>query len=199
MQRRASKPRIFVLCLLIALGAAGLAAAGGGDEARVEKRIVLRGHHGGAQSGTFLGVQLSELTRELRIHFGVPETVGVMVSKVLPDTPAERAGVQVGDIITRVDGEDVVSANALAHAIRQRAEGDVVDLEVWREKRIETLSPTLAKRKGLELDCGADCEVKVICDGGDCECTVNGEAADCEELPMHEHHRILHERHHDGE
>ncbi len=97
--------------------------------------------------GGFLGVQLSDLTPELRTHFGAPEDLGVMVSKVVPDSPAERAGVQVGDIITAVDGEEIASGWELAHEIRSRAEGDEVDFEIWRDGRVENLTAAVEQRQ----------------------------------------------------
>ncbi len=155
-------------------------------------------HHG--KSG-FLGVQMTELTPELRAHFGVPEDAGVMVSKVVDDSPASRAGVQVGDIISAVDGEAVGSAGALARAIRGREDGEAATLEIWRDGGLETLTANLEVREGHgvrhrkrairvhhdgdhDFDCGGagDCEIHVECDEGDCNCTVNGEAADCEDL-----------------
>ncbi len=154
------------------------------------------GHHGG--KGGFLGVQMTELTTELRAHFGVPSDAGVMVSKVVDDSPASRAGVQVGDVISAVDGEAVSSGGSLARAIGGREDGDAVTLEVWRDGSVETLTATIEQREdrhraramrihghgGHDFNCGdaEECKVLVECDGGDCECTVNGEAMDCDSL-----------------
>jgi len=60
--------------------------------------------------GGFLGVQLTDLTAELRTHFGVAADAGVMVAKVVDDSAAFRAGLAAGDIITRVDGESIGSS-----------------------------------------------------------------------------------------
>ena len=118
----------------------------GGDVTWVEAGD--HGVHVIGGSGTFLGVQLSDLTDELRAHFGAPEGQGVMVSKVVEDSPAARAGVRVGDVITAVDGEVVESGGSLGRLIRGRDEGETVALEVYRDGRVERLSPTLAKREG---------------------------------------------------
>src|SRR5215475_13923485 len=58
----------------------------------------------------YLGTALMDLTPELRTHFGVPEEAGVMVSRVESGSPAEKAGLKVGDILTRVDGAAVKSS-----------------------------------------------------------------------------------------
>lgn len=168
-------------------------------------------------AGGYLGVQLTDLTPELRTHFGVGEDQGVMISKVIDDTPAWRAGLEVGDIITAVDGEEVGSGGSLAHAIRSHEEGEQVSLEVWRDGRIETIPATLEEHQpfltpgrgvhvlcdddendcdvslsivdGPHFDCGdaEECEAHIECKDGDCTCTVNGEAVDCEKL-HHPHH-----------
>ena len=105
-------------------------------------RLHLR--HGG---GGFLGVQLSDLTPELRTHFGVPEDVGVMVGKVVDGSPALRAGLEVGDVVTAVDGEPVASSSALARAVGGREDGETVVLEVWRDGKMEKISATLEERE----------------------------------------------------
>ena len=215
MQSRVSKPWFHFLAALIAVLVAGIAVAGDDEAVKVEKKIVIKGVHGMEHGGgAFLGVGLSPLTPELRTHFGVPEDLGVMVSKVEADSPAALAGIEVGDIIARVGGDDVGSASALARNIRHREEGDTVDLEIWRDGQVQTLSATLAAREGMDFggvghhqviltcageedcehladfDCGGadDCMVKVMCDGGDCDCTANGEEIDCTSLPVHEMH-----------
>ena len=140
-----------------------------------------------------------------------------MVSKVLDDTPAWRAGLEVGDIISAVDGEVVSSSRSLAQAIRSREEGERVTLEVWRDGRLETITATLDEHQpfmaagrgihvlcdddeedcdvrlsilgGPHINCGEaeECEAHIECRDGDCTCTVNGEPVECEEL-HHPHH-----------
>lgn len=161
--------------------------------------------------GAFLGVQLTDLTPELRQHFGVPEDVGVMVSRVVGDSPAFRAGVQVGDVITGVSSAEITSSRSLSAEISRREGGDTVNLEIWRKGGVEQISATLEERSGSGMtshhvqlgdcegdDCGTHlvdfthcageepCRVEVRCEDGDCSCTVDGEPAECEGL--HEGH-----------
>ena len=177
-------------------------------------------HHGqwfGAGKGGFLGVQLTELTAELRTHFGAPADQGVMVGKVLPESAAETAGLQVGDIVTAVNGEPVESAGGLSHAIRSREGGETVDLDIWRQGYAETVTAVLGESDsgarhamhkvikicseededcdievghyGAEYDCGGaeECKVHVECENDECTCTVNGESIDCDELNLPHH------------
>lgn len=165
----------------------------------------------GPMGGGFLGVTLTELTPELRTHFGVDENEGVMISKILDDSPAMRAGLEVGDIITAVDSERVGSGHALARTIRHKEEGETALLEVWRDGSVQNISASIEEHEGMEqamhhafvLDCegeecgphtlmghGLDiecdegpCQVQVECDDdGSCVCTVDGEETDCGQL-----------------
>ena len=105
-------------------------------------RPTLSMHFGGA----YLGIELIDLNEPLRAHFGVPEGAGVLVSNVVEDSPAARAGIQVGDILTRLDGEDVTSHRRLTSRLRRAESGDPADFEIWRDGKVETLSTTLAER-----------------------------------------------------
>jgi hypothetical protein len=95
----------------------------------------------------YLGVQLLNLTPELRIHFGISEDAGVMVAKVEPGSPAEQAGVQVGDILTEIDGESIESPMMLSRYIRGKEEGDSVSLGLWREGGAQAVFATIAERE----------------------------------------------------
>ena len=115
------------------------------------------GEHGMAvkriQRG-FLGVELTRLTPDLRRHFGVPADEGVMVGKVVDDSAAFRAGLDVGDIVTRVAGETVRDSSDLSSAIRRRG-GETVDLEVWRDGSVRTLTATVEQKETCTFDLGA--------------------------------------------
>jgi membrane-associated protease RseP (regulator of RpoE activity) len=81
-----------------------------------------------------LGVQLIETTQELREHLGGTEDAGVLVSKILPGTPAERAGIAVGDLIVALGGEAVATVDELREALRDK-EGETFTVEVVRDRR----------------------------------------------------------------
>jgi hypothetical protein len=114
------------------------------------------GHHwiGGWENRGFLGVHLTDLTPERRSHCGAPADAGVMVSRVVPDSPAAEAGIQVGDILTRMDGEAVESRREVIIAVRNREAGETVELEVWRDGRARQLTASLAESERHALDVG---------------------------------------------
>lgn len=101
-----------------------------------------------------LGVQLTNLTRELRAHFGAPEDAGVMVSGVTADSPADKAGIKVGDIITSIDGNEVSSSSGVARRIRRKEGGEVAEIEVLRDGRSLTLGATIEEAERSEVDLG---------------------------------------------
>lgn len=101
--------------------------------------------------GAYLGVELVNLNEPLRAHFGVPEGSGVLVSNVADDSPAARAGLQVGDIVTRFDGEDVTSSRKLTTMVRKAEAGDPADIEAWRDGKVERFSTTLDERPRPDL------------------------------------------------
>jgi membrane-associated protease RseP (regulator of RpoE activity) len=103
----------------------------------------------------FLGVSLTNLSPELREHFGAPKDAGVIVESVQKDSPAEKAGVRVGDIVLGVDGADIASASDLRKALAEKKDGDSVRIEVLRGRARQTLVATVKQRETprvLKLD-----------------------------------------------
>lgn len=137
----------------------------------------LHGRHGG---GAFLGVQLSELTPELRTHFGVPDDAGVMVAKVVDGSPALRAGLEVGDIVTGVGDKPVASASALSRAIRGHEDGDTVVLEVWRDGQVQKMDATLEERQ-REVALAIAPSLHAVASAADGEARVIEVKVDCED------------------
>ena len=100
----------------------------------------------------FLGVGLTDLSPELRAHFGAPEDAGVMVSSVEDGSPADKAGVKVGDIIASIDGKDVKSSWDIRSQIRELKDGEQVPFTVYRDGKAQNLSAAIAMRERPELD-----------------------------------------------
>jgi hypothetical protein len=146
------------LLLLSTVSASG--AAGRWQETEDEERRVKRISIGRSpcvfisssrQRGT-LGVHLMDLTPELRTHFGAPADAGVIVSKVLKDSPAAKAGIEVGDILTAIDGEEVSTSREVARTIRRKSEGDVVEVELRRNRSSKKVNATIEERQRSEIN-----------------------------------------------
>lgn len=91
-----------------------------------------------------MGVTLAPLSDQLASYFGARQ--GALVSSVETDSPASRAGLRAGDVITRVNGRDVTSAGDVTRALRDVQPGATIDLRVVREKKDVDLKVTLPER-----------------------------------------------------
>jgi serine protease Do len=78
----------------------------------------------------YLGVSLRDVDPQLARQFGLPVQEGVMVAAVGRDTPAGRAGIRPGEIITRIDGQEVTQGGDLRRALRAHKTGDRVRLRL---------------------------------------------------------------------
>lgn len=149
----------------LALGLAALTGAAQADDKEPRKaerrRVVVVDKDGKRQvfegdgplmRRGYLGVSLTELTPELRTHFGAPDDAGTMVSKVEPGSPAEKAGIRVGDILTSVDGQEVKSSWDIMAKVRRLEDGQQVPVEIWRNGRAQNLTVTIVERERPELD-----------------------------------------------
>jgi serine protease Do len=85
-----------------------------------------------------LGTALTPLTGQLADYFGVKR--GVLVSSVDINSPAARAGLKAGDVITAINGQAVDTPSDVRRALRDAGTGGTVDLRVTREHKELTLS-----------------------------------------------------------
>lgn len=96
----------------------------------------------------YLGVQMTNLTPELaRLNnedpnavFMVPEVTGVIVVKVLPNTPAAKSGIRRGDVITEIDGASVRSAEDLQRTVENSRLGQALKVQVLRGDRTQMIT-----------------------------------------------------------
>jgi len=117
-------------------------------------RIAPRAPRAPRLSGGYLGIELVDLTPELRQHFGAAREVGVMVGRVEPGSPAARAGLEVGDIVTRVGAEPVHDSWGFSGEVSSRESGDAMEMTVVRDGRERALSATLERRERDAVDVG---------------------------------------------
>jgi len=83
----------------------------------------------------FIGIYPEEIGSELANYFGVKEGRGLLVTRIEKDSPAERAGVKVGDVIVRADGQTVETVDQLSSLIQRKKKGDKVQLEIVRDRK----------------------------------------------------------------
>lgn len=101
----------------------------------------------------YLGIQMATLTPEMaqdnnndpNAAFYVPEVNGVLVVRVLPNTPAARAGMRRGDVITQVEGQGVTSADQLQAFVENSRVGQNLQLKVQRGRMVQQFTVRTAQ------------------------------------------------------
>jgi serine protease Do len=93
----------------------------------------------GRVSRGWLGVLIQDVTRELAESFGMEKPEGALIAKVLPDSPAEGAGFQVGDVVLSFNEQPVNRSSDLPPIVGRTRVGTRVPVEVLRNGKAETL------------------------------------------------------------
>lgn len=94
--------------------------------------------HGKVTRGR-LGVTIQDLNQALAESFGLPKAAGALVSSVEEGSPAAKAGLQPGDVILSLDGQEIATSSDLPQRVADIAPGARANLEVWRKGRHQTL------------------------------------------------------------
>lgn len=114
----------------------------------------------GKASHARLGVAIQEVNQGLADSFGLDKPEGALVSSVEGASPAEKAGVKVGDVIRKVDGQAIVAASDLSARIGQSTPGEKVTLDIWRQGKPEAMSVSLGDANAKTAVAKADDAVK---------------------------------------
>jgi len=109
----------------------------------------------------WLGVSLQRLTPELREATDISSDVGVLVTDVVEQSPAEKAGFEVGDIILKYDGKEVTSPRRLSKLVRKTAPDTQVKVDISRDGKKKTLTAKVG-----EFDHEKACTIKILGDTG---------------------------------
>lgn len=113
---------------------------------RIAKQIIEKG----SVSRAYLGIQMLTLDSNVRQEINnnpnagikVDEVEGVLVTRVVPDSPAANGGMRAGDVIVKIAGEQVKSADRVQQIVETKAVGEKIPLEIKRAGRTETLTLT---------------------------------------------------------
>ncbi len=90
-----------------------------------------------------LGALIQDLTEELASSFNFDSTEGVLIGDVVPDSPAEEAGLQAGDIVIEFNGQPVRDASQLRHAVAATAPETEATLLIFRDGQRQTIDVTI--------------------------------------------------------
>jgi len=98
-----------------------------------------------SQNSVFLGVKVESLTDQLRKYFDVTEGMGVLVSEVIEDSPAQKAGLKAGDVITKVEEREVTNYKDLVRGLNYFDPNDEIEIYFVRDKNKKSVDVTLAE------------------------------------------------------
>ena len=98
-------------------------------------------------SRKYIGIYLEEIGRELAEHFGVKEGTGLLVTKFGEDSPAEKAGLKVGDVVIRADGERIETVAELSELIQDKKKGEKIKIEFIRNRKRNTIEIEIQEEK----------------------------------------------------
>src|SRR6202522_2825918 len=90
-----------------------------------------------------LGVEVQTMDQTLADSIKLKTPNGALVAKVVPDSAAAQAGLKVGDVILKFDGDPIVDAGQLSARVGVAAPGDKATLDVWRDGKTLTLTATI--------------------------------------------------------
>jgi membrane-associated protease RseP (regulator of RpoE activity) len=95
--------------------------------------------------GSWLGVGVAEVTPEKVKELRLPAERGALLGKIVPESPAAKAGLKENDVVTEINGQRVEGAEQFRRMIREIPAGRTAQLSVWRDGRQQNITVTLSK------------------------------------------------------
>ncbi len=99
----------------------------------------------------WIGVEAIDLPPDLREFFGAPREAGVMISRVVAGSPAESAGLTLGDVVFDVEGDPIRSAHGLASAVARGGVDNRLQVRLMRNGAEITVEPLVAPKPDKDL------------------------------------------------
>jgi serine protease Do len=115
--------------------------------ASMVNQVVAELEHGGVVERGYLGVEIQSVGPDMAEAVGLKNAEGAMIAKTMPGTPAADAGLKAGDVITKVNGQEVKDAGDLTRQIGLMKPGEKIDLSYWRDGAEKTANLHLAQQK----------------------------------------------------
>jgi S1-C subfamily serine protease len=99
----------------------------------------------------YIGINCQELEAELARFFGIKEGTGLLISSISEGDPAEKAGLEVGDVIVSADGKRTETINELIGIIQEKKEGEKVKIGILRDRKARSIDVEVAQEDSGEL------------------------------------------------
>jgi S1-C subfamily serine protease len=121
------------------------------------KAIAAQLQRDGKVAHPYLGLQMITLTPELAKQNNtdpnsavqIPEINGVLVMRVIPNSPAASGGIRRGDVILQIDGRPITTADQLQNSVEESQLGQVLKLKVQRGDRTQTFAVRTAELRDI--------------------------------------------------
>jgi serine protease DegQ len=110
------------------------------------KKIMEQIIQSGSVTRGWIGVAVQELTPELAESFKLGSLQGVLISEVVRGSPADKAGIKAGDILTAVDSKPLTDSSVMLETISSMAPGKVAVLKLLRSQREVVVQLKVGKR-----------------------------------------------------
>jgi serine protease Do len=110
---------------------------------KVERQLL---DHGKVSRGR-LGVTIQEVNQQLADSFGLDKPAGALVSSVEKGSPAEKAGIEPGDVILKFNGKDIARSAELPPLVTDLAPGATAKLEFWHKGKAKEISMSVGEMK----------------------------------------------------
>ena len=105
----------------------------------------------GFETRKFIGINVDPLNKELAEFFGAKDGKGLLVSQIKEGSPAEKAGLKVGDVLVKADGKKLEREGDLSKVIQEKEKGDKIKVEFYRDKRMRTVEIEIEEEEGSGL------------------------------------------------
>ncbi|MBI2304281.1 MAG: PDZ domain-containing protein [Chloroflexi bacterium] len=128
---------MYSVAALLAIGLLAVAVGGGSRFVSAQPSTPESGAKG------WLGILITDLNEKVAARLGVTDKTGVIISQVLPQSPAAQSGLQVKDIVTAINGKAVANSKELKDAISKLAPGSSVTVTVKRGDTTKDVAVTL--------------------------------------------------------
>lgn len=118
----------------------------------------------GYVSKPFIGVSIADVSAETQ-SYGLP--AGAAVKEIVEDSPAQKAGLEINDIITEVNGKEIKSSSDLSDTVKGASVGDVLKLKVYRQGKTIDVDITVSEKiQSAKQDEAADTESQATPEDG---------------------------------
>ncbi|MCP4670781.1 MAG: Do family serine endopeptidase [Desulfobacula sp.] len=100
----------------------------------------------------WMGVAIQNITKELGQYYNIKETKGVFVAKVYEGDPADKAGIEIGDIILKINNKNIESSRDLSLTVAKSGVGEKINVLLIRKGKKKSIEVKLAKRPDKHPD-----------------------------------------------